>query len=246
MSDTAATLENTMVSTAIEQARRAVVECIREFRPDGSADWDDGRALRTEIQLVCDTIDLDLAIRGFSIDISGGDAETRQQAADALGWLGDERGISALLRGLDDMAPTVRMYAAVALAQFSRLPDWVVAPLADALRDANAGVRAHAATALGQCRSDLAVAAVVRVLDDASGTVRSNAARALEELGLNGYQSDVAIAKLSANLDDDQPRVAYDAFWGLRGQAGSASDERCSAWRWSPGGQRAWGRATRG
>jgi hypothetical protein len=46
-------------------------------------------------------------------------------------------------------------------------------------------------------------------------------------------------------LADDQARVACDAFWGLRGQAGSASDERCSAWQRSPNGQSAWAEATR-
>lgn len=46
--------------------------------------------------------------------------------------------------------------------------------------------------------------------------------------------------KLSALLDDPDPRVAYDAFWALRAQAGSASDERCSGWRWSISGAKAW------
>lgn len=235
-----------MSSVEVEEAKRAVVQYVRAFRPDGSADGNDELALLSEIALLRNEIDVDLVVRGFSIDISAGDEEARRRAADALGWLGDERGISPLLRALDDTVLAVRLDAAFALTRFSRLPDWVVEPLACALRDENAGVRASAATGLGRCRAHAAVTAVLEGLDDVAGAVRSNAARALEELGLDGYQSDVAVAKLSALLDDDHTRVAYDAFWGLRGQAGSASDERCSAWRCSTDGQRAWGRATDG
>jgi HEAT repeat protein len=234
-----------MASAEIEQAKRAVVERVREFCPDGSADGNREGSLCDEIARLRNEIDTDLAIRGFSMDISAGDKEARQQAADALGWLGDERGISPLLRALADSDLTVRLYAAFALAQFPALPTWAIEPLAHALQDEDAGVRASAAAALGRCRSHEAVYAIVQGLDDTAAAVRSSAARSLELLGLDGYQSDLAIAKLVGMLSDDQPRVAYDAFWGLRGQAGSASDERCSAWRLSADGQRAWAGATR-
>jgi HEAT repeat protein len=235
-----------MASAEIEEAKRAVVDRVRAFLPDGSVDDNRDQELRNEIVVLRNEIDLDLAIRGFSVDISTGDEEARQQAADALGWIGDERGISPLLRALTDMNATVRLNAAFALTQFSALPEWVTEPLARALNDEDVGVRASAATALGSCRECEAVDALVPGLDDEAWTVRSSVARALERLGVDGYKSDLAIAKLADMLADDQARAAYDAFWGLRGQAGSASDERCSAWQGSPRGQRAWARATRG
>lgn len=233
-------------SADIEQAKRAIVDYVREFRPDGSTDWGHERALRDEIAILRNEIDVDLALRGFSIDIDTGDEEARQRGADALGWLGDERGISPLLRALADPDAAVRLNAAFALTQFPALPAWVIGSLGRALQDDDAGVRARAAAALGRCRSREAVNAVVEGLDDVAAAVRSSAARTLEQLGLDGYRSDLAIAKLGDMLADDQARVAYDAFWGLRGQAGSASDEQCSAWQRSPEGQSAWAGATRG
>jgi hypothetical protein len=67
-----------------------------------------------------------------------------------------------------------------------------------------------------------------------------------ESLESYGYRSDRIACKLSALLDDPTPRVAYDAFWALRWHAGSASDERCSDWRWSIAGAKAWQQASSG
>jgi len=160
--------------------------------------------------------------------------------------LGDERGVSPLLRGLLDKDAEVRRLAAVGLADFDLLPDWSVDRLAAAISDEDSGVRDSVATALGRCRSYAALEAVARALDDAVASVRVSSADALYELGKHGYRSDGVACKLSAILDDAIPRVAYAAFWALRWQAGSASDERCSDWRWSIAGAKAWRRAISG
>jgi HEAT repeat protein len=172
------------------------------------------------------------------------DDDARQRAAEGLGWLRDHRAVSPLLRALADPTDAVRREAARGLRDLHGLPEWAVEPLVCALSDADSGVRAAAVAALANCDSRVALDAVVGALDDPARAVRCNAARGLECLGSRGNSSDAAIAKLSSTLDDEDPAVAYNAFWGLRGQAGSASDARCSAWRWSESGQAAWASAT--
>jgi HEAT repeat protein len=216
-----------------EQAKWAVSLRVREYPPGDWPDEDDERARWSEV-------DLEAALRGFSLDLCVADEDARQRAAEGLGWLGDARAVSPLLRALGDPADAVRREAARALSDFHRLPEWTVEPLVSALSDADSGVRTAAAAALGDCDSDVALDALVRALDDPARAVRCNAARALEWFGCRGRATDRAIAKLSAMLDDEDPAVAYNAFWGLRGQGGSASDARCSEWRWSERGQAAW------
>ena len=227
------------MSAEIEQAKWAVVLQSRRQPPGCLPDVDDARVLWSEL-------DVYLALRGFSSDVAAGDRDTRRQAVDALGWLGDERGVSPLLRGLLDEDAEVRRRAAVGLAHFDVLPGWSVERLGEAISDEDSGVRDSVATALGRCRSYAALEAVASALDDAVASVRVSGANALYELGQHGYRSDDVACKLSGLLDDAIPRVAYAAFWALRWQAGSASDERCSDWRWSVAGAKAWSRAISG
>ena len=211
-----------MAGAEIGQAKRAVVEYVREFRPDGSQDGDDELALLDEIAVLRNEIDLELAIRGFSVDISVGD-EAARSAADALGWLGDPRGISPLLRALADAKPAVRLNAAFALKLFAELPEWVVAPLGRGLQDDDPGVRANAAAAL----ADVARMQPLMRLYVASTTRRAGSGRALPGL-LGIWGSTVTAASVpsrsSARCWTTMTRAWRTAFWGLRGQAGSASD----------------------
>jgi HEAT repeat protein len=216
-----------------EQAKWAVFLRAREYPPGDWPDEDDERARWSEV-------DREVALRGFSLDLCVAAADGRQRAAEGLGWLGDPRAVSPLLRALADPADAVRREAARGLRDFHRLPGWATERLVSALSDADSGVRAAVAAALAHCESRVALDALVQALDDQARAVRCGAARALEGLGLRGCASDQAIAKLSATLDDEDPAVAYNAFWGLRGQAGSTSDARCSEWRWSERGQAAW------
>jgi HEAT repeat protein len=216
-----------------EQAKWAVFLRAREYPPGDWPDVDDERARWSEV-------DRESALRGFSLDLCVADEGARQRAAEVLGWLGDPRTVSPLLRALADPADGVRREAARGLRDFDRLPEWALEPLVSALADADIGVRTAVAAAVAHCDSHVALDALVGALDDPARAVRCNAARALESLGLRGYASDQVIAKLSATLDDADPVVAYNAFWGLRGQSGSKSDARCSAWRWSERGQTAW------
>jgi HEAT repeat protein len=201
-----------------ERAKWAVVVQMRE-RPDGS--------------LTPGEIDVGLAILGLASDIGAPDEERRRLATDTLGWLCDRRGILPLLRALGDTEPNVRHGATCALTRFDSLPPLTVAPLTRALSDSAAEVRAEAATALGRCRSATALQGATAGLDDPARSVRTNAARALEELAANGYRSDLAIARLRMALCDPDPRVAYEAFWGLCAQAGrSIEARRTTARRW--------------
>ncbi len=226
-----------LMTSAIEQTKWALYLRM-QTHPTGSLPSEDDRRVQWS------EVDVYLAIRGFAGDVTFGSRNIRRRAVEALGWLGDERGVGPLLRGLDDCDAGMRCEAAAGLAQFDRLPEWSVEALARVLRDENVGVRDSAATGLGRCGCQAAVTAVAPALEDGVSGVRASAADALLKLGLHGYRSDDVIATLSELLDDADQRVACAAFWALRAQAGSASDERCSDWRWSIAGARAWGRAT--
>jgi HEAT repeat protein len=223
----------------IEQAKWAVRLVVHEHPPGCLPSQDDARVLWSEV-------DVYLALRGFASDLILDGLDARCQAVEALGWLGDPRGVSPLLRGLLDRSVEVRRLAAIGVAQFALLPEWTVDPLGRALRDEDVTVRDGVATALGRCRCFGALEAAAEALDDVASSVRASAANALRELGEHGYRSNRIAWKLSALLDDPTPRVAYDAFWALRWQAGSASDERCSGWRWSIAGATAWQQAISG
>jgi len=185
------------MSPAIEQAKWAVILRMRGHSP-GDVPSEDDRQVRWS------ELDLYLATRGFAGDVMFGGPDVRRQAVEALGWLGDQRGISPLLRGLTDEDVVVRWEAAAGLAQFDTLPEWSIDSLARALGDEDPGVRDSAATALGLCGCQAAVTAVAEALDDSVATVRASAAHALCQLGRHGYLSDEVLAGLSELLDDTE------------------------------------------
>lgn len=110
----------------------------------------------------------------------GGDEDARQEAADALGALG-EASVSPLLALLDDGDADVRCWASWALAQTGSRR--AVQPLMAALDDAECDVRIGAALALGELGAAEAAPALVAQLASWNGLLSRCAAAALEKIG---------------------------------------------------------------
>jgi HEAT repeat protein len=185
-------------------------------------------------------IDPELALRGFSRDLSTGERNERLAAVDALGWLRDPRGVSPLLRASRDACWEVRYRALRNLAYLAPLPEWALPALTRRLRDVHAPVRTAAARALGALRSPEALAVLIAALEDPFWPVRAAAAQATRELGTHGVTSAEAATALGALLQDDAAEVAHAAYWALGPQGGSAADHLRGAWQLSDRGQRAW------
>jgi HEAT repeat protein len=186
-----------------------------------------------------DEFDADLALGAFSRMVSRGHPEERFVALEALTWMRDRRAISPLIRGLCDPLWDVRHAAAHGLAQLCPLPDWALAPLCTAIGDIEPAVRAEAARALGSLESIRSLRPLVLSLDDRFRCVRLAAAWALEDLGRAGAFHPRAADKLERVLDtEDDPYVAYAAYWALGAQRGS--NARRAAFRWSARGQIVW------
>ena len=86
-----------------------------------------------------------------------------------------------------------------------------VAPLIQALRDADGGVRREAAHALGQLGDSRVVEVLIQALHDADGGVRREAAHALGQLG-----DPRAVAPLIQALHDADSEVRWEAARTLR------------------------------
>lgn len=101
-------------------------------------------------------------------------------AAYALGWLGDDRAVAALLRALESPSATVRMQAVAALGRLnvSSQVDTVRARL----EDPDFNVRANACIALGYLGGEEAVAALRRASETEQAFVAECAAEALRML----------------------------------------------------------------
>ncbi len=215
-----------------EQAKWVVVLQAREHPPGPLPVEDDDRVRWSEV-------DVRLAISGFSVDISGGEEQARLQAVDALGWLRDRRGISPLIRALGDSSSAVCRAATAALSSFASLPRWAAPALLHALSFGDVATRSHAAVALGRCHDTLTLDRLIEALDDPASPVRASAARGIKEFGRLGANGSEAVPRLGRLLDDPDARVACNAFWALRAQAGPAEHAGWSTWRWSPAGHRA-------
>jgi HEAT repeat protein len=185
-------------------------------------------------------IDPELALRGFSRDLSTGERNERLAAVDALGWLRDPRGVSPLLRASSDAYWEVRYRALRNVAHLAPLPEWALPALARRLRDEHPPVRIAAASALGAVRSREALALLTTAFEDPFSPVRAAAARAVWALGEERVTSAEAVAALAELLEDDAAEVAHAAYWALAAQGGSAADPVRAAWRYSDRGQRAW------
>lgn len=135
----------------------------------------------------------------------------------------------------------VRLAAADGLARFGPLPDWALPPLSARSADSELAVRARVVRALGRLPSGGSIAPLISALDDGSRSVRLEAARALEELGRGAITAVGAAHRLALLLyEEDDPYVAYAAYWALGWQGGSAMNARRAAFRDSEWGQTVW------
>jgi HEAT repeat protein len=141
----------------------------------------------------------------------------RASAAAALGRLGGDEAVEALIRALSDREAVVRASAVVALGRLGDVK--AVGALIRALSDRAPWVRAHTAETLGRLGDVKAVEALIRALSDREGRVRASSAAALGRLG------DVkAVEALIRALSDRDDRVRARAAEAL-GRLGHAGEK---------------------
>jgi HEAT repeat protein len=90
-----------------------------------------------------------------------------------------------------------------------------------ALTDTDAGVRTHAALALGELRSPRAVQPLIAAVKDSNVDVRKHALMALAEIG-----DESAIAAVTAALKDEDPGVRRAAAMALAEMSGGNRYDR--------------------
>jgi HEAT repeat protein len=95
------------------------------------------------------------------------DCGSRGNVAKALGKIGDEKAMDALIESLNDTETFVRRESATALGKLKNKK--AVDPLIKLLKDPVYKVRADAATALKEIGDDRAVAPMIEVLDSRGG-----------------------------------------------------------------------------
>jgi HEAT repeat protein len=142
------------------------------------------------------------------------DQDARQEAAMALGEIGDARAVPPLIVVLKDDDYSVRRKAAAALGKLGDAR--AVEPLIAALKDDAWQVREGAAAALGELGDARAVEPLIAVLKDHRKWVQRGATDALVKLG------SVAVKPLIAALRDRDPGVrsgVANALEGLRDTA---------------------------
>lgn len=226
-----------------EQAKWAVRLLMRDGLPPGTP-YSTGRH-----GIDAEELDLDIALGEFSRDISRGGPADRLHAVEALIWFADRRVVSPLLRALGDPEWDVRYAAACGLVGLSPVPEWAFDPAAAATRDPEPCVRAAAAKLVGRSTHYAAPLPLASVLADPCRWVRLEAVWGLKELGWLQITDAVAVTGLVDVLwQDEDPFVAYDAYWALAAQGGTKVGAERAAFRTSARGRRVWraARATLG
>jgi HEAT repeat protein len=131
----------------------------------------------------------------------------RQDAAEALGQIGDAQALAGLVQGLRSEHQEVRCTAKRALVQVGSP---AVDPLLSIMNDDNAVVREAIARVLGEIGDRRAVSPLISSLRDNSVHVRKNAAHALGRIG-----DAQAVKPLLAAIEDSDPRVRQAAAEAL-------------------------------
>lgn len=141
----------------------------------------------------------------------------RENAAVALGKIGDEQGVTPLIGALRDADPGVRFAAAVALGKIGDIHDASQAapPLINALKDSGsrADLRGASASALGKIGDPTAIGPLELALNDPDAGVRSAAQDALLKLitatycglGSKSKKADVTIKNTGSDLSCVDP-----------------------------------------
>ncbi len=144
------------------------------------------------------------------------DRYIRRDAAEALGQIGEQRGVNAAVEamamdlGHEDMR--VSISAAETLGKIGG--EDAVSPLTNALRDTRWRVREVAAFALGNIEADYAVQPLIEALNDNEPSVRRAAAEAIRQLG-DSQAIVLAIEAMLKDLNDRDPRVRESAAEAL-------------------------------
>jgi hypothetical protein len=105
----------------------------------------------------------------------------RRSAAEALGKLGSEQAVSALISAVQHSDFWVRRSAAEALGKLGS--EQAVSALISAVQHSDSDVRGKVAEALGKLGSEQAVSVLIPALQDSDSGVRRNAAEALGKIG---------------------------------------------------------------
>ena len=135
------------------------------------------------------------------------DSEIRENAAKALGEIGDTRAVKPLSIALHDLNNDVRWSTIKAL---EKLGAPAVEPLIAVLTDSSNTMRGSAAQALRKIGDARAVDPLIAALKDSDRDVRRNAAEALGEIG-----DARAVEPLIAALKDSDRDVRKSAIAGL-------------------------------
>ena len=154
-------------------------------------------------------------IKKLTKALKDNDEDVRIEAANHLGYSGDERAIEPLIEALKDDDRSVRSSAASALEYIG--DERAVEPLIEALKDNYEYVASSAANSLGQIGDERAVEPLIKALKD-DKKLRWSAARALGYIG-----DERAVEPLIEALKDDDPSVRRWAAWSL----GEIADNRC-------------------
>lgn len=140
---------------------------------------------------------------------SGRAPELRGPIAEALGLIGDERSLSAVIPLLKDPDDRVRAQAAATL---SRIPHaQSLRALLQGLQDPHEDVRKRCAAALGDIGDPRAGSALIALLNDPHQETRIAAAEALGRIG-----DDRAVPALISMLADEDESVVQKAILALR------------------------------
>lgn len=135
-------------------------------------------------------------------------SDTRADAAEVLGDIGDKRAVEPLIDALRDADYTVQWSAAEALGKIG--DKRAVEPLITTLKTGDEYLRKRAAEALGDIGDKRAVEPLINALKDEDESVRSSAAEALGNIG------DVrAVEPLIDALKDEDWYVQYNAAKAL-------------------------------
>ncbi|NEO31400.1 MAG: TIR domain-containing protein [Symploca sp. SIO3C6] len=137
----------------------------------------------------------------------------RERAAEALGNIGSQAAVPALIKTLEDQDCSVRGRAAEALGNIGSQA--AVPALIKTLEDQDCSVCGRAAESLGNIGSQAAVPALIRALEDQDSSVRERVAEALGKIG-----SEAAIDALIKALEDKYSSVRRRAAEAL-GNIGS-------------------------
>jgi tetratricopeptide (TPR) repeat protein len=118
----------------------------------------------------------------------------REAAANALGKIGSQESVGALVQALEDPAENVRWFAVEGLRKLGAVQ--AVPRLSQLVeRDPSGRVREIAATTLGELGQPAGVPALRRALGDSNERVRQKAAAALMSLATDSFERMMVIAE---------------------------------------------------